>query len=278
MIQRITQSFMLDMRDYLAGNLCGNIVKEKWVNDQLIELDSDSADLGCYFEYILTEKILGPGKGTLPKNGKIPKCGMYANGKQRLEPYERAHKNADRVIAYLNEMGLEVVSAGKKLVKGNREGTLDLICRCTKDITFHDGSTWKIGDEITIDLKYSGLIADKWSRFGWAGMLEEGPHLQKIYHGTQAIQYHYIGGGRKFYFLVVSSKNEEDILFIYVPITESATNDHLAEGNALYEKFQFIAGINGFTPRPDVAVCNSCQIKENCKDRHTYPHPKTSIL
>lgn len=276
MIKNITQSFMKDMEDYLNGDLCGNIIQERWVNDVLIDLDSDAAELGCYFEYRLT--LLITGKGSLPKNGKIPEAQWYQSGKKMLSDYERCHVNVDRVIAYLDKMGLKIIEAGVKRLVDNFEGTIDLICECTKDVVFEDGSTWKIGDIIVIDLKYSGLIEDKWNRLGWGGMQKDGPHIQKYYHGKQAVQYYYVSGGLPFYFLVVSSTNENDILLLCVPAAYQMLESHISHGNWLYREFEFIASTTGFEARPSISGCNKCPIKENCADKHVFPHPKTVIL
>ncbi len=275
MIKNITQSFMIDMEDYLNGEQCGNILQKRWVEDILIDLDSDAAELGCYFEYRLT--LLLTGKGSLPKDGHVPEPGMYKNGKQMLEPYERCHRNIDRVKAYLDKMGLNVLEAGIKKQRDNFEGTIDLICECTKEIKFEDGSMWNIGDVIIIDLKYSALIDDKWNRLGWAGMLQSGPHVQKDHHGKQAIQYHFVSDEYPFYFLVTSSTNENDISLLHVPVTQEQIERHISHGNWLYKEFEFLAGI-GFEARPSISRCNKCPIREGCADKHTFPHPKTVIL
>lgn len=276
MIKNITQSFIKDMEDYLNGHLCGNIIKTRWVDDVLINLDSDSADLGCYFEYRLT--FLLTGKGSLPKDGIVPEAGMYKNGKQMLAPYELCHINVDRTISYFKEMGIKIIQAGVKQQKDNFEGTIDLICECTKEIKFEDGSTWNIGDVIVIDLKYSGLIDDKWSKFGWDGLLHQGAHIQKDFHGKQAKQYHFVTERLPFYFLVVSSKNENDILFIHVSVTDEMIQEHINHGNWLYREFEFLANTTGFEARPSLSECNECKIRSTCADKHIFPHPKTISL
>ncbi len=275
MIKNITQSFMIDMEDYLNGEQCGNILQKRWVEDVLIDLDSDAAELGCYFEYRLT--LLTTGKGSLPKDGHVPHPGMYKTGKEMLAPYKLCHTNIDSVRAYLEKMGLKILHSGVKRTRDNFEGTIDLICECTEEIKFEDGSMWNIGDKIIIDLKYSALIDDKWNRLGWAGMIQSGPHIQKDYHGKQAVQYHFVADEIPFYFLVTSSTNENDIVLLHIPVTFEMFNRHIDHGNWLYKEFEFLAGI-GFEARPAISRCNKCPIREGCKDKHTFPHPKTVIL
>lgn len=274
MIKKVTQSFVKDCRDYFSGSLCGNIMREKWVNDRLIELDSDAADLGAYFEYYFT--LIKTGVGTLPKNKKVPLRGMYASGKQPLAKYAIAEANALRLMAYFDEMGLKILRAGVKVTKGRFEGTIDLVVECNKKITFDDGRKWKIGDVLIIDLKYSGLLDNRWDKFGWAGLLLSGPHIQKDFHKIQAIHYHYVGG-MPFYYLVVSSTNENDIELFHVPVSKEMEQAHIDEANQLFEKFEFESKI-GFEARPSISVCNGCPLNAECKDKHTFPHPKEVVL
>lgn len=271
-MEKITQSFIKDAREYFSGSLCGNIMKWKWVDGKLYDLDSDDVRLGCYFEYYFT--LITTGKGTLPKDGRIPVRGMYANGKQSLAPYALAEANAARLKDQFEQMGLKIVAAGRKLTKGRFSATIDLEVECQKKIIFDDGHTWKKGDRLTFDLKYSGLISNRWEVFGWAALLMDGPHVQKKYHYTQATQYHYVGKA-PFYFLVVSSKNENDTLLIHVDVTEEMVEEHIQEASSLYEKFEFEAKI-GFEARPSISVCSRCSIRLACKDRHTFPHPVTA--
>lgn len=274
MTDKISFSLLDDLKNYFYGDLCGNLIREKWVNDRLLDLDSKSARLGEFFEYHFTLLVLG--KGTLPKNGKVPEREMYATGKQPLAHYARAEANAKHLRGYFEAMGLKIIKAGVRLTKGRFQGSIDLIVECQKDIRFDDGREWKAGDHLVFDMKYSGLIEDRWDKFGWAGLFREGPHIQKDYHLPQGFQYHHVSG-LPFYFLVVSSTNEEDIKLIFVPVNEEVIENHIKEGNQLFEKFEFEAKI-GFEARPSISKCNGCPLKGECKDKHIFPHPQTVIL
>lgn len=267
MIKRISQSFTKDMLDYQAGELCGNMVKARWVDDRLFP-GSDAMALGAYFEYQFT--LLMTGVGTLPKDGKIPMAKMMVSGKDKLAPYRTADANVRHLKDYFEEMGLKIVSAGKRLTKGRFDGTLDLICEVTKNRTFNP-STWNIGDKIIIDLKYSGLLDDKWNKMGWAQLSMPGPQVQKDYHRIQATQYSYIGN-LPFYYLVMSSTNETDIRMFDMPPPRDEFHEHLTRGNRLFEDFEFGVGA-GFTPYPEISRCNDCPLKKECPDKHTFPHP-----
>lgn len=281
MIERITQSFMKTMREYKAGFECGHIVRHQYIDGHLLNRKSKDMAAGSYFEFLLS--------GGLPKGGFVPRPVYMDSGlkkpaekrtvKDMTVDYRRVHFNAENVRRILNlDLGLEFIKVGRTLTKGRFEGTIDLICKCTKEIIFSNGTTWKVGDIIVIDIKYSGLLYDKWEKFGWAWS-----DLQKEYHGTQAIQYNYVSGA-PFYFLVVSNTNKEDeneagqkefapteMRLFYVPVDEHMTEAHIAEGNKFYEQLKFEKEI-GLIPRPSMIRCGKCPLKEGCKDRHTFPH------
>lgn len=285
MIKKISQSFIKDFRDYMSGIECGNIIREKYVNDRLLEDEEPgSMDLGSYFEYILTLRLLG--KGSLPKNGKVPEPQYMVqplkdveSGKLKKEDltvkhmyddYRKAHANVDYLVNVFHQLGMVVTRAAVKLTKGRFEGTLDLIVQCTKDITFHGGTSWKKGTQIIIDLKYSGLMGENtWkNKHGWVWS-----KIQKEYHGTQAKQYHYVGNA-PFYFLVTQSNNKAGesptVKLFHVPIDKFMLEQHIKEGNFLYDQFLFYKDA-GFKPRPDFNKCNECQLREECKDRQLFP-------
>lgn len=268
-MKKITQSFITDMRDYMRGGSCGHLIREKWINDRLLESDSKAMKLGAYFEYIFTEMMLGKGKGSLPKDGKIPQPEMMVSGKDMLAPYRLAHINANRLKDYFDRMGIKIIQAGKRLTKGKFEGTIDLICEATKQIKWSNGETWDIGYRFVMDIKYAGTLDDRWSPYGWAGLTIEGENEQKRVHGTQATQYHYITG-LPFYFMVVSSSNDIDVKFFKVEIAKYQIERHIAEANDLNEKLIFYNEV-GWEPRPDISKCAECALRNECKDIATYP-------
>lgn len=265
MIKRVTQSFIKAMREYIAGEECGNIIREQYIDGRLIDRKSEAMDEGSYFEYKLC--------GNLPKSGNVPEPLRTGKGELTME-YKRAEHNAEVVKKLLFETwGLKIVKKGVKLTKGNQEGTIDLMVECTMDVKFGD-KLWKKGDRFVIDIKYSGLLYDKWEKFGW-----QWSNIQKSYHGTQAKQYHYITG-LPFYFLVVGNKNllkdgswqTTDIKMFYTPIDEHMIEAHLDEGNDLLEKLKFY-GADLLEARPSYSKCIKCPLRENCHDKHEYPHP-----
>lgn len=262
---RHTQSFHKDFLSYIEGKECGNLVEAKYIHGKLFPPSEDQA-LGQYFEFKLAAHY---GLVALPKDGIEPKVKMTRNGVS--EPYARADRNVLRTAKYLDDYGLKPIVAAKKITKGNRDGTIDLICEATRKVVIKISNTGEVfklkkGDHLVIDVKYSGLIEQGFKDFGWD--LLNNPK-QREYHGYQAKQYHYVSS-LPFFFLVVSSKNEVDVRLFYVEISEKAIEDYLIDGNKLMERFEYEKSI-GFQARPEVGKCLECPLWATCREKATVP-------
>jgi len=280
-MKKISQSFIKAFTAYLNGDLCGNIITFCFVDGKLIP-PTKAMKVGIYFEYCTS--------GALPKDKQIPRPEYMKNGKDMYKPYRDAYQNAGKLKEMLEAKGLKIVKAGAKLTKGRFEGTIDIIVEATKDVVFADGFVLKHGEKAVIDLKYSGLIGDRWSEMGWN--LPELTEEQKAYHGTQAIQYHYLTD-LPFFFLVHASKNSKDgdrnsdnedeptngwpIEFIRVEVSKESIKSHIANANSLDEEFERMKPI-GFAARPRYSTCVKCPIAYQCKDKHTFPEPRVIKL
>ncbi len=268
MIKFITQSFMKDMDSYLQGDECGHIIKHKYVDEK--ELPGSDAMLeGCYFEYLIST--------ALPKNKKVPEPIFMASAKgtevkDMEQGYRRAHFNSEYIKGLLYQMGLEIVGFGKKLTNGRHQGTIDLILKVKNGFTFNGHAA---GYKFVTDLKYSGLVDDKWSKFGWMFTPD-----QKTYHKVQAIEYHFITG-LDFYFLVCQSNNKEldknknlfvkpEVKFFQVNISEEAIEQHLIESNTLWEHFLVDVDL-GFRANGSLTKCGKCPLFDKCNDKVLTP-------
>lgn len=281
MIERISQSFIKDMREYVAGKLCGNLIIAKYLEGRLLDNEEPGQmELGSYFEFLLT--------GAIPKNGKVPvpqymKSKVKANGGKTAGlsiddmevGYRKAHETSKLVLQMMADMGLKIVEYNRKKTKGRFEGTIDIIAEV---VEVKNGFTWNIGDRIVIDMKYSGLVGDTtpgYNKHGWRWS-----NIQKEYHGTQAKQYHFITGLQFYFWVNQSNQTEGDkpiIKLFHVPVTEDMIDRHITEGNQLFSKFEFESKI-GFVARPEYNRCNECQLRAECKDRHFYPIPEVVDL
>lgn len=284
MIQKISQSFVKDFRDYNAGRECGQIIKAKYVDERTLDDGEEpgAKELGNYFEFLIT--------GSIPKNGKIPQPEMMANGKEPKAPYRLAQINAKRVTDYFKQMGLKIIKAAVRVDHGRYSGVIDIVVefegipRDSTDLTagymetfeFDNGIVWHKGVRFVIDMKYSGLIGDTtpaFNKFGW-----KWSDVQKRYHGTQAIHYHMITG-LPFYFLVAQSNNKEgstsDIRLFHVPVTEFMIEQHQLEANQLFDQFTtMVRTETPFIARPSLKKCLDCVLKDECIFKHTFPHPE----
>jgi hypothetical protein len=259
----VTQSMIKDLKKYLLKLMCGLVLKAKYI-DKTYPFDADDSPakaLGRYFEYILT--------GAIPKNGVIPQPEYYAKAlkehakdplRRRLtkddmkEPYQLAHRNAERVKRYFKIMKIRILPDETNLhvQKGLKAGTIDIVALFN-------------GRRIIIDVKYSGLLFDKWNELGWMWTEE-----QKKFHGTQAMQYHGLLG-IPFYFLVVSSTNDEDIKFLEVEFDEFSLEQHDVEVDDTRKKMQLMVDLDSFHPVPELVRCSKCAIRENCQSRQDAP-------
>lgn len=287
MIERISQSFIKDYQAYTRGEECGLIIKDKYVNDKLYPAEvGSSMHIGSYFEF--------QGTGALPKDGIEPKPEVMKSGKDLTVAYRIALKNALRlkgnpqvgIPGMLREMGLKVIAVRKHVTKGRFSGTLDLIVMVIKNRRFVQQTAdpqnpiilrWCKGDKFVIDLKYSGLLEDRWSKHGWTMT-----PIQREYHGHQAKQYHLLSE-LPFYFMVFEAKasNEEkpsDVLFFHVDVSKLALEQHKALANEYFEQFQVRAKADIFEPRPSMKRCAECPLRAECKYKHDFPHPLTITL
>lgn len=277
---------MKDMIAYQREEECGLILREKHVNGRLFDDPDGSMNLGSFFEFKAT--------GGLPKGGKEPKPEMMQSGKDMTVKYRVALKNAIRlrgnpelgIPGMLQEMGLKIIHVQKKLTKGRFEGTLDLIVMVVKNRRFVQQTEdpqnpiiirWRKGDKFWIDLKYSGLLEDKWSKHGWAWT-----PIQKAYHGIQAKQYSFIADEMPGYFMVWQSNNAEaeisDVKLFHVPVSKDDIQEHIIKGNELFDQFQVMVKADLFLPHAEMKRCFKCPLKADCKWRRDFPHPQTVTL
>jgi hypothetical protein len=263
----VSQSMIKDVRRYVNKDLCGRVLKAKYIDKDFPENGDDSPEkkLGRYFEYILT--------GATGRGGEVPKpvytkTALAAYRKDPLrnrlqvsgmtKPYQLAHKNAERVKKYFKEMKIRPLETSVYIKKGGMEGTIDVI------------ASYK-GKRIVIDVKYSGLIDDKYNDMGWRWTNE-----QAKFHGTQALQYHILTS-TPFYFLVVSSTNEFDIKFMEVQFDDFSIEQHMIEVEDTRKKMDFYNEF-GFNPLPELKRCLKCALKERCDVKATAPEPMKVYL
>lgn len=242
----ISQSFIKDMLDYHSGE-CGIYIESKH-KKEFEFLATESMKLGIYFEYCVT--------GGLPRSGVIPEPVKTKTG--IAAAYKYAEEQADRVRVYLKRMGIRIIEVAPYYENGYIDGHIDAICE-SKEL-----------GKFVLDLKYSGLLDDRWSDRGWIFT-----EAQRRYHSIQACHYTILTG-LPFYYLVTESKSGGRVEMFKMEISDDAMSYHVDLVSAAKE-FEELMEV-GLEPRPEVTKCESCPLYEQCNHRAIYPTIKTIIL
>ena len=144
---KISQSLIKKYVDYLGEKECGLFFKARYIDKdpEANTPPSDAMKAGIYFEYLCT--------GGLPRSGEVPLPEMTAKGKLTA-PYERAQQSAEVFKRIMAHYKIKVLKVGLYVEADGINGILDILAE------------WN-GETVVIDLKYSGLIDDKWNELGW---------------------------------------------------------------------------------------------------------------
>ena len=256
MDKKISQSFLKDYNEYKGKNICGIQFKAKHF-DNVEFPTTDAMDLGNYFEYMAT--------GSLPRNGITPKEKLsYAGTKRETisTPYKRAKESAELFKKIKDSYGIKINKVGLKLFSEYKNGILDIWGEMN-------------GRPCIIDLKYSGLIDDKWADTGWD--VESLHYKEKLL--VQAIQYKMLVKENynldydefDFYFMVFSSKEVNNVKLIRINIDEDAYNVHQAHIESVYKQINAMDIENDFIPYPSLKRCFNCPLNENCEHKSNIP-------
>jgi len=245
-------------KEYQLNQECGLVFDEKHIKkNYALWPPTDVMQLGNFFQYLCF--------GLLPKDGRQPdakwmksatpdqKSDPAANLDKMLAPYRQAYNQAVKLKMYLKKMGAKVTEVGKWLENGSLTADTDLT------MTF----PWE-QDPVTVDLKYTGMIQDKWSRFGW--VLERDD--QRDYQGIQARHYSVVCK-RPFYYLLVSSTSD-DIELIRCEFEDWDLKQYEQAAKGVLEAILLEKEI-GFRPVPSFARCMHCPLFDGCNHRKYYP-------
>lgn len=268
----LSQSVMKDYQDFwnMKTLSCGLYLFKRNFQ-RLPQEQGDAAKLGSYFEYLCT--------GYVRPGDEVPQPEMVYKGTAREKvaaDYERAMKAAEFYKKIIDHYGIKVISTGEYLITGRTSAILDI------------RAEWE-GRECIIDIKYSGLIDDKFSPYGWAiESLVDRPGLT-----IQALHYKHIIKrleGKEnidFYYFVFSSKDPDNAKIIRINTDESALYRHEMDVAKIeriidyhYEKADEYATdmkVNlEFSPhelvaRPTLSRCLECPYFSSCDKRAEVP-------
>ena len=255
-LPKISQSLMKSYVDYLNQKECGLFFKARYIDKDpdAVTPPSDAMLLGIYFEYLCT--------GALPKSGIVPEPEMSYKGTAREKmsmPYERVVKSSINFNKIIEHYGIVIKEKGLYLEHGETNGIIDIYAE------------WN-GSPVFIDLKYSGLINDKWNESGWDleslhmkdSLMIQGVHYKLLAEKCLGIV------DIPFYYFVFSSQDPDDIKIIKQEVDESKTQAHVVAINNVMTKIQNDIK-TGFKPLPSLKKCKVCGLAYKCPSKIDVP-------
>ena len=301
---KLSQSTMKKFREYTRGLHCGIIFSEETLLRKIEEVSGAPQKKGHYFEYKATGELPPYGDGKTPpkpeyyKKATSTKDGSrsFRKGDLKLD-WMIPDDQAENFLKYSKEIGISIVGSGVRMEKGVASGNLDIIAQVPKEkwnevvgqywVTELSGDrlekdpnapkwescTWtdpETGETffgcIVIDLKFSGLLDDKWNPLSW-----ELEHLsERESHVIQAKHYHYLSENLPFFFWVFSSGEDKDSRLIRIKFAPMAIAQH--EKEIIKTRTRILSEARlGFKPRPSIKRCGNCIYRDVCKHRSLRP-------
>lgn len=250
---KISQSLIKEFAKYKLGQECGLVVKAKFV-DKKWSPPSEAQKLGIYFEYKAT--------GALPKSGETPV--PYYNSKGKLSTdYENAEASAYLFRTLIKVNNIKILEKGWYMDDGLSNGVADLLVE------------WN-GRKAIIDLKYSGLVDDKWNDLGWHEdflgekdkILIQGVHYTKL---AETILEEPVD----FYFWVFNTKDPRDVrIFKQVNNPERYIKHESIIFNVKEEMNKLVSD-DSWVALPSLQRCNNCYLANDCPKQAILPTIKT---
>lgn len=253
---KISQSLIKSYYDYTQGKLCGVFFKARYVdkNPKAETPPTDAMKLGIYFEYLST--------GALPKNGIVPEPDISYKGQAREKlsaPYERAKQSAEAFKRIIEHYKIKIKEVGYLIQDKDKSGVVDI------------WAEWD-GEDVFIDLKYSGLIDDKWNENGWdldSLPLKDSIMIQGVHYKLLARENN-ISENIPFYYFVFDTNNPNNIKIIKQNVDESRIASHELTVSTVKQRLS--NDINyGFKAYPSMSKCVTCPLKEDCSHAIDYP-------
>ncbi len=261
---KISQSLMKELTDYLnvlnpnydknaaSYKNCGLYFKAKYIDKSPIQEEpSASMKEGIYFEYLCT--------GALPRDGSIPEPERTLKG-ALTTAYKRAEDASLLFFKIIKYYNIEILEKGYSLSTDTMTGIMDIWAK------------WN-GQECIIDLKYSGLIDDKWSEFGWDtdtltnkdSLMIQGVHYKILVKDKLGFE------DVPFYYFIFNSKDPSDMKIIEQVVDPERFETHRMGVNIARKKITELLETDGFKAMPNYRWCKECPLFENCEQRHDYP-------
>lgn len=309
---RLSQSTMKAWQQTREGRLCPIVFKEYCLTNNLYSESGEAAKKGVYFEYMATGSV-SPYDPTIPVPEKYQKSGTAGDGRQYFAGETKPEWIIPEIQANnfhnaLKAMGMRIIDRGAKIAHDGAHGNLDLILQVDRDrwdehvnsyliqemftltpMIASDGPTWEectwrnsLGQVhhgcIVVDLKFTGLLYDKWQDAGW--------DLDRLSEKTDTLlqgkHYHWLSGGLPFFFWVFSAKDEDSkmIRLLFPPGTVEAHTQEVANAVKLIRSQMamdsptspaFWTLMDGRKYVPTLKDCQQCPLRDECPKRATVP-------
>jgi len=254
----INQSLVKDLIKYQNDELCGLVFHNKWILQQFGG-GSKANDLGHYFEWLCTGALAkGESEAPIPETTK--------SGELTAD-FKTAKKQAEYFHSLLPKYGIKLLDAGNKIIADDTWiGTLDIEAKWdaifeNENLNFDTNNKNHI---VIIDLKFSGLLNDKWNEFGWHDETlsrKQGTMLQAKHY--KFLYWKKYGFNPPFFFFVFDSKQvgKAKIINVEIDTYELELHEEFLQKAKRYFEMNLESG---FQPKPSYDLCISCKYQHLC--------------
>jgi hypothetical protein len=265
----INQSLVKDLVKYQSGDLCGLIFTNKWILQQFGN-GTKANTLGHYFEYLCT--------GALAKGEINPPKPEYTKSGDLSTDFKIAKEQSIVFKELIEKLGIKLVSAGDKVIADEKWiGTLDILAQWESigdyiDLRLADYDfTNNPEKKVIIDLKYSGLLEDKWNQYGWHTdtlAKKQGTMLQAKHY--KFLFWKKYGFNPPFLFFVFDTKEVGKMKIFNIEIEDWELQQHeeFLEKAKKYFEYQLE---KGFEPKPKYESCMKCKYATWCQFKINTP-------
>jgi len=258
-MKRISQTILKEYTQYLNGDSCGEVFRRRHITKDYPDVPTDAMQMGNFFEYLATD-YYDQGRGV--PEPKILKSGKMAEG------YIRAENQAEKFKEYMKELDMEIVTAGEKITMELEDVTLSGLLDIRAKSIGPGSAAIDVseGEEIIIDLKYSGLLGNKWEEGGY----HPDSFQYRTSHHIQPAQYMVMTGLRFFFFVFGVSPAMNAEIF-EVAMSDEALEFHKGRVLNISKKLEVEQKLGGFRHRPNFQRCRACLLFETCEKAAKIP-------
>jgi hypothetical protein len=246
---KISQSMMKSYVDYLNGKECGLLFKGKYIDKNVESEPSQAMKEGIYFEYLAT--------GGLPRNNQVPEPDRTAKG-ELTAPYKRVEEASQLFKKIFDHYQIKINKVGYSLDTEDMTGIMDI------------WAEWE-GKPCIIDLKYSGLIDDKWNDIGWdteSLPMKDSLMIQGVHY--KILVKEALGLDVPFYYFIFNSKDPSDMKIIKQTTDPDKYALHKEQVKKMKKSIERELE-NGFKAISDYRKCKDCPLFSNCEQKTEYP-------